>query len=80
MHKSKKHVAAGIASHVSRERILNNFNVALPKQGATKSNHEDMGRSCPGDHYHMSDETRYGLKINIFLDKHADDPAVKVRL
>jgi len=79
VHKGKKHFAAGIATHVSCEQILHNLNVPPPKQCKIDPNQEDIGRNRPGDHYHMSDETRHPLKINRFLDDHADDPAVKVR-
>jgi hypothetical protein len=73
VHKGKKHFVKGIASHISRERLLNNL--SNPKSAAKD---ENVGPSRPGDHFQVSEDTRHPLKLNVFLREHENDPAVVV--
>jgi len=68
----KKQFVKGIASHVSRERLLNNLSNKRAAQD------ENVGPARPGDHFQVSEDTRHPLKLHLFLHEHEDDRAVMV--
>jgi hypothetical protein len=86
-----QHYAKGIASHVSRERLLNtlskqsNIQMDRPikkrKLNPTATgipNSEIIVSARPSEHYQVSNDTRNPLRLYAFLREYDQDPAVKV--